>query len=600
MDGTTDSRSLTSIDLIRGRATSSPSGIATYHRDPSGTWVPSTWGSLWQDVERAAAALRTLGLQRGDRLAIMSHTCREWQIAEFAAALVGAVVVGIDAHGSPQQAEFIIARACAVGLIADEQTTLNRISPDTLARFRFVLLFRRDSEHGPSVQTWDHALASASDARPSTAGAPQPDDPAVLIFTSGTTGEPKGIEYSHRQVMTAAWAMVDAYHTLAAGRLVCWLPMAALFQRMMNLVGFGNGSVTYFVDDPREIVARLPEVKPTALTSVPRFYEKVHDGIRERLDTQTGLQKRLVDRALRAGDRWSRATREGQSPGLLLTLEHSVLDALVLRRIRAALGGELKALISGSAATPVWLLDFYFSLGLPVFEAYGVTENPIPVAGNRPGDFRLGSVGRPFTGNDVRLSDDGEVLVKGPAMFRYYEGEARRPEHFTSDGYYRTGDSGRFDSDGYLYLTGRLSEIIKTSTGRKVAPVAVESVYGRSRYVDQIVVVGNNRPFLTALIAPNRTAIEAALNSPRAEQEREVEWDEVAARDLVSSDLERLGATLAGYERIRSFAFLPNPLNIERGELTPTLKLRRARVEAAYRDLIERMYAAHAPQAAAR
>ena len=586
MTGTTEPRPLTSVGLVRQLAAASPSRVATFHRNLTGNWVPTTWEALWTEVQLAAAALRRLGLEPGERLAIMSHTCREWQIAELGAALAGAAVVGVDAHGSAAQAAFVLERADAVALVADTQATLEKLGPETLQHFKFVLLFE-PAQRPIAAPAWAEALASVEGDRSPTAPDPTPDDPAVVIFTSGTTGEPKGIEYSHRQVMTACWAMVDAYAAIA-GRLVCWLPMSALFQRMMNLVGFGNGSITYFVEDPREIVSLLPQIRPTALTSVPRFYEKVHDGIRDQLDRQRGPAKALASAALRVGNRWSRARRAGERPGLWLRVQHTALDALVLRKIRAALGGEIKGLVSGSAALPVWLIDFFFSLGLPLLEAYGVTENPLPVAGNRPEVFRVGSVGKPFVGNDVRISDEGEVLVKGPTMFQGYAGEAPASNRFTADGYYRTGDYGHFDPDGYLYLTGRVSDIIKTSTGRRIGPVRIEAIYGQSRYIDQIVVVGHNRLHLAALIFPNWPAVEAALAASGAE----------TAPDLIRRDLDLLGSSLASYELVRTFAFLPEPLSIEKGELTATLKLRRNHIEALHREVIDRMYARHVAQAA--
>ena len=314
--------------------------------------------------------------------------------------------------------------------------------------------------------------------------------------------------------------MVDEFPDLGeSNRLMCWLPMAPLFQRMLNLVAFASRSPTYFVENPRDIMARVAEVRPTAFASVPRFYEKLHDGIQERLAAQSGLQRRLVAAALSAGSEVSQCARGGVAPTWSLRMRHAVLNYLVLRRIRSAMGGSMKWMISGSAATPVWLLEFFDSIGLLVLEAYGVTENPVPIAANRSNAHRFGSVGRPFRLNEVRLSDESEVLVRGPAMFREYRGEGRPPERFTSDGFYRTGDQGRFDEDGFLYLTGRVAEMIKTTTGRRISPVAVEAVYSRCEYVDEIVVLGNNRPYLVALVGLNLPAVRKTFGTPVADQD---------------------------------------------------------------------------------
>ena len=251
------------------------------------------------------------------------------------------------------------------------------------------------------------------------------------------------------------------------------------------------------------------------------------------------------------------------------------------------MGGDIKWMISGSAAAPVWLLEFFHSIGLLVLEAYGVTENPVPIAANRSNAYRFGSVGRPFTLNQVRLADDSEVLVKGPAMFQRYRSEAAPLERFTPDGYYRTGDYGRLDQDGFLYLTGRIAEMIKTSTGRRISPVAVEAVYCRSRYVEHIVVIGNDRPWLAALVALNIPAVKATLGQHLPDEDLPAS---PAAFDLISEEFARLGDALSPHEQVRAFGILPAALTIENGELTSNLKLRRDRIETRYQSLIQSIY----------
>jgi long-chain acyl-CoA synthetase len=256
------------------------------------------------------------------------------------------------------------------------------------------------------------------------------------------------------------------------------------------------------------------------------------------------------------------------------------------------MGGEIRLMISGSSAAPVWLLEFFHGIGLLVLEAYGITEDPVPVAANRPAEYRFGSVGKPFSVNRVQIGENGEVLVQGPATFGGYIGEGRPTERFTSDGYYRTGDCGHFDADGFLYLTGRAADIIKTSSGRRISPVAIEGVYRQSRFVDQIVVVGNDRPHLVALVALNVPAVAEALASagiaiPSQEECR----NSAAVVDLVQREFAALGERVARHERIRTFAILPAPLSIERGELTATLKPRRKQIEERHRAVIDAMFA---------
>jgi long-chain acyl-CoA synthetase len=255
------------------------------------------------------------------------------------------------------------------------------------------------------------------------------------------------------------------------------------------------------------------------------------------------------------------------------------------------MGGEIKWMLSGSAAAPVWLLEFFHSIGLLVLEAYGITENPVPIAVNRPDAFRFGSVGRPFAMNQLRFDEHNEVLVKGPALFGGYLGEGPPKDRYTSDGYYRTGDYGRLDEDGFLFLTGRVAEIIKTSTGRRISPAAIEGVYRQSRYIDQIMVVGNNRPHLVALIVLNAVATPAG--QVPANTQTLPGADGATSRDrveLIEKELNSLGQRVARHERIHAFTVLSAPFSVENGELTPTLKFRRDRIEARYADAIDNMY----------
>jgi long-chain acyl-CoA synthetase len=546
---------------------------------------------LWNQVQCAALALRRLGLEPGDRLAIMSRTCREWQVAELAAALIGASIVGIDVHAAPGQASWMLEHVGASALVVDRQQTLSRLQIDLPQRLKFVLEFEpAGSQSSRQTVSWHEAIAQ-SEPPVKADWVLSADAAATVLFTSGTTGQPKAIEYTHRQIMTACWAMLEAFPGFEKSRVVCWLPMSALFQRMMNLLACANGSITYFVEDPRDIMARLPEIRPTVLTSVPRFYEKVHDGVQEQLAGLSGFQARLVRIALKTGAARSRAIQDGVAPGLWLRLVDAGLDQLVLRRIRAALGGEIKWMISGSAAAPLWLLEFFDAIGLPILEAYGVTENPVPIAANRPQAYRFGSVGHPLPTNDVRLAEDGEVLVKGPAMFRGYLFEEVPSGRFTPDMYYRTGDYGRVDAKGFLYLTGRSADLIKTSTGRRIAPAAIESVYCKSRYIDQMIVIGNDRPHLAGLIAPNWPAVKTALRGSVGADRRESELaHSPVVTNLIERELAICGVELAEYQQIHAFTVLDAPFSVEHGELTTTLKLRRSAIEARHARTIDDMY----------
>jgi long-chain acyl-CoA synthetase len=371
------------------------------------------------------------------------------------------------------------------------------------------------------------------------------DDPATIIYTAGTTGASKGIEYTHAQVLIAVRAIADLYPELSPGEpTLCWLPMAHQYQRMMNLVALSRGMVTYFVEDPREILNYLPDVEPTLFLAVPRLLEKLQDCMTADPDAFRG---------------WGRKN---------------------------------KVLITGSAPTPPRRLEFFHALGVVIYEGYAMSENTVPLSASTLRGWRLGSVGKPVPPNEIRLADDGEILVRGPGVFRGYYREAGPSDRFTADGFYRTGDVGRFDDDGFLYLTGRKAEIIKTSTGRRIAPTRVEEVYRQSPYLDHVVVFGNDRTHLVALITLKPDAVAQALTAAALPVPAPAGMAALPfVRELVGRELETWGQALAPHERARAFAILPAPLSVADGELTPTMKLRRAAIAARHAALVERLYA---------
>src|SRR3954470_17785753 len=582
-------RTAVATDCLRFAAGESPNEIATRHRHSSGQWLPTTRLELWERVRRAAEAMRTLGLERGDRLAVFARTCREWQIAEHAGGLAGAVIVGVDPGATSEQIDWLFRHANVSSLVVDTPERLSKVPAALRSGLKFVLLIEPGAtgSQDANVRSWEDVLVGATPL-PTHHPTVDPDDPAMLIYTSGTTGHPKAIEYSHRQLAIACEAMLDEFPDLREwNRFACWLPMSALFQRMINHVALASRSSTFFVENPREIMARIGEIRPTVFFSVPRFYEQLHDGMRAQLAKGSPLIRRVAATALATGTKWARCAREGTKPGWWLRLRHRLADRLVLRRLRAAMGGEIKWMITGSAAAPSWLLEFYQSIGLLLLEAYGVTENPVPIAANHPDAYRFGSVGKPFAMNQLRITDDGEIQVKGPAVFRGYRGDAQAVERFTPDGYYRTGDLGRLDADGFLYLTGRIAELIKTSAGRRISPAAIEAVYKESRYIDQMVVCRDNQPYLVGLVSINAPAVGSALGLADASS-----WQSSsdAVMRLIQDELQSFGVRLARHEQVRDVRILPESLSVERGELTPTLKLRRDRIQALHGSLINSMY----------
>jgi long-chain acyl-CoA synthetase len=580
--------------LLEGLALRDPSAIASLRRVPGQGWIPLTRGGLWQRVRRLAGAFHALGLRRGSRLAVLAHTCQEWQIVELAGLAAGGVVVGVDTQAPAEQAAWVMDDSGACGLVVDTAESLSRLPARVLDGLKFIVLLDGDDRPVPraNLLRWNDIASATASVDVSALEGPGPDDLATHLYTSGTTGRPKAIAYTHAQLMVACQAILQELPDFRpSDDLICWLPMAQLFQRMMNLVSSAAGVRIWFLEDPRNILECLREVRPTLFLAVPRFYEKLYEGFQERLTRGPAWKRRLAHTALATGAEWSRCARAGVRPSWALHTRHAVLDRLVLKRMREVMGGRIRWTITGSAPTAAALLEFFHSLGILVLEAYGLSENTIPIAANRPTAYRFGSVGRPFAMNDLRLAEDGELLVKGPGLFRGYHESGGAADAFTSDGYYRTGDCGRLDEDGFLFLVGRKSAIIKTSTGHRVAPEQVEAVYSESPYIDQIVVLGNDRKYLAALIVVNVSAVQK-LREQSGESmppQSELPRDPFVA-DLIRHELSAYGHRLARHARVGAFAILEEPLSVANGEVTTKLTPRRAQIEARHQALIEGLY----------
>jgi long-chain acyl-CoA synthetase len=388
-------------------------------------------------------------------------------------------------------------------------------------------------------------------------------------------------------VCLACASILDAFADIGPeSRLACWLPLSNLFQRMINFCAIAQGGETYYVENPREIVRHLPGIAPHVFVAVPRFFEKFYGGLVETVRSGPGWRRWLFNVALANAKRLCATDHRGIVGSVLRPVMHRLLDALVLRRVRAVLGGQIRFLVSGSAPMPMWLLENFRALGMPVYEAYGMTENIIPVSANRPGAAKMGSVGKPLLHNEIRIAEDGELLVRGPGVFAGYLGEA--PAERTPEGYYASGDYATQDPEGYITLTGRKSDVFKTSTGRRIAPAGVESQITQLPYVELAAVLGANRPFATAVvwIAKDRFVAEEAPLAPEA-----------TAR--IMEEIRSAVVGLPDYQRPAGIVLVPRPPSLEKGEITSNRKVRRKQIEANFASELGRLYAAlQAPQGA--
>ncbi|TVT57258.1 MAG: AMP-binding protein [Azoarcus sp. PHD] len=564
-------------ERLLARCKDTPNAIAYLHRGDDGKWLPVTWHTVAQRAIGIARGLSLLGVQAGDRVAIMLPTSPEWEYCQQAVLMLGATVVGIDAHDAPSNLHHILELTQPRALVTGNERQLALIR-ETWRAPEIVVVAEPEAPH-PDI----HALADflqTLDTGATPPSAPSPDDIATIVFTSGSTGTPKGIAYTHRQVALACDAILDRFPSISnETTLVCWLPLSNLFQRIINLCAIVCGARSYFVSNPQDIVRLLPEIQPSLFIGVPRFFEKLHAGIMAEVAKQPAPVRLLIAAAWTTGMKTASMQRShGQ-----VSLPWRALSMLanpILARLRAVMGQRMQFMVSGSAPLPSWLMDRFHGLGWLVLEAYGISENVMPVALNTPTHYRFGSVGRALPGNELLVAEDGELLIRGDGVFSGYYGTDAHDTPIDSEAYLHTGDFARLDADGYVWLEGRKSEVFKTSTGRRIAPAPLEAALKQIDYVDHAIIVGRDRPFPMAIITI----------SPEHEMGKQVQTPE--GQKTISSDIARACEAFTPYQRPGAVIASTRPLGIATGELTANLKIRRKQVETRFEREIERAYEA--------
>lgn len=568
------------------RATQTPRGHAYSQRTLAGDWTVTNWSEVYGMVHTLSAQLMHLGLCAGDRAVIMMPTGPEWEYCHLAVLAMGGVVVGVDAHDAPENIRHILltVQARAFFLASSEQLDLlEEVLPIVPAIVIAMEVSKRPSTI--ALQTLLTSPPNQALSRPLVG----PDHMATIVFTSGSTGQPKGIAYTHRQLCLAVEAILARFPTITENaRLASWLPLSNLFQRIINLCAMVRGTPCYFVASPADIVKRLPEIRPALLIGVPRFYEKLYAGIQTEIIKKSWPVRSSIGLAWRVGERFHASERQATKPSRPLRMAYAMADYLVLRRLRAISGPDLQFMISGSAPMPPWLLEKLHGLGWLVLEAYGVSECIVPIANNTRDTYRFGSVGRPLPQNEIKFAEDGELLVRGRGVFDGYYASPASATTLDANGYLHTGDYARQDEEGFIWLTGRKSEVFKTSTGRRIAPAPIESAIKRLTYVEHAVVVGRNRPFPIVLLNIDALRLrETPQKTPLP--------DEV--RQSIGRDVAALCLPLPAYQRPAGALVVLRPFSVAKGELTSNLKLKRNVIEDQYLIEINTLYEklAHSP-----
>jgi long-chain acyl-CoA synthetase len=568
----------------------------------------SRWEALeWREVLRRVAglsrALEELGVRAGDRVGLFAGNRPEWHIVDFASSGLGGVLVPIYFNEAPERINYILNDSGARVAIAVGEEQVRRLlgCRQSLPNVEHFILGDAPQDAGNEHLRLE-VLAAPADERDvaryrERAARVKSEHLATIIYTSGTTGEPKGVMLSHHNLASNSLDSVREFELLPSDVALSFLPLAHVYERTMGYNYLFNNTLVAYVERLELLPLALREAQPTVAAAVPRVFEKTFSNIEERARQLTGWKRRLYAWAMETARRAMRWRAYGDAASPWLKLKWHLANLLVFRRIREALGGRVRAFITGSAPLALELLEFFWSIDVKIFQGYGLTESSPIVSTNTPAHNRMGSVGRPIPHVEVRIAEDGEILVRGPCvMMGYFNKAEATAEALKADGWLATGDVGRLDADGYLYVTDRKKDLLKTAAGKFVAPQPIENKLKTSPYIQNAVLIGDRLKFVSAIIVPNFSAVEAKAEEAGL---RFAGRTELAShpwvRDLIRGEIERLTPMLAQFETIKRFAVLDHDFSFEGGQLSYSMKVKRHIIEQRYAELIAQMYAPSGP-----
>ena len=572
----------------------------------NGEWQAISNTQLVKRAENIALGLYDLGLRRGDAAAILAPNSPEWTITDAGCQFAGIINVPIYTTLSPASVRYILDDSSTKVLFIDSDASLERISESlTSSSIEYVVLFQGSSAEHPNVITLSELEERGKRTAPSLGrdfveqlrNSARPQDVATLIYTSGTTGEPKGVMLTHSNIISNVIDAGEKYTFSSADRPLSVLPLSHVFERSAMYLYILNGMAVHYAESIEKVPENLSEVKPTIFVGVPRIFEKVYAKAKLKAAQGGSSKERIFDWAIDVAVKYARGLEESGKVSLSLKLKHRVADTLVFSKLRQFFGGELRSCITGGAALSDDIYLIFTGAGVPIMQGYGLTETSPVITSNNPDAARLGTVGRPIRNMKVRLAADGEIEVSGPGvMLGYYKKDEATREVFTEDGWFRTGDIGTIDNEGFLRITDRKKELFKTSGGKYVAPSPIEQMIRSSRFVSQAVLIGNERRFAAALIVPNFDMLDSYARHKGFDPMSPKEYcSDPRIVDLIERQVAAATEGLAQFETVKRIALLDKELTVETGELTPTMKLKRRVIEAKFSKLIDELYSEASP-----
>lgn len=567
-----------------------------------GKYVDIKYSELRQLSHDFAAGLMQLGVKKEERVALISENRPEWVVSDIAIHTLGGVDVPIYPTLTAKQIEFIFNDAGIRFAIVSNQFQLNKVKKifnDVKTLEKVIVLTDKNVEFDERILSYTAVCKSGNqflkknpDYFKKNKIQVSPKDLLTIIYTSGTTGNPKGVMLTHDNLVSNITSSASFMPIDDQDVLLSFLPLCHSFERMAGYyTAMACGATIAYAESVETVRDNLAEVHPTIMTSVPRLFERIYNRIKNQVESAPAARRKIFNWAIKVGSDYAKAKKLGRIP-TGLSLQHKIADKIVFHKLKVATGGRIKYFVSGGAALGREYGEFFEAVGLQIIEGYGLTESSPVISANRLDDYKFGSVGKPIPGVEVKIAADGEILARGPnIMVGYWNNKKATEEAIDKEGWLHTGDIGMFDSNGFLVITDRKKHMFVSSGGKNIYPQPIEGMFLQSKYIDQFVLIGDRRMFLSALIVPDFDAIREYADRNKisyTNDEDLVSKEEIYG--IIDKEVATLQKDLSNYERVRKFVLLSKPLSLEGGEMTPTLKMRRAVIEDKYKNLIEEMY----------
>ena len=581
------------------------SGKVAFKRKVGGVWEEITFHEYATFVEEICFSLIESGIQRGDRVALLSNTRMEWALADFAILSVGAITVPIYQSSIQEDVAFILQNSEAKAIFVEDELQLRKVLAvkSKLPFLKLVILIQHGEKSlgETSFVTFEEFCQKGRHFKEKHAGTThptfvslldhvKPKDIVSIVYTSGTTGQPKGVVLTHENFISELSDVAKAFPELSDQDIVLsFLPYAHIFGRVEHFCGAAFGWTAAFAESIQQLVSNLPEIRPSFMFSVPRIYEKVYNKIIGQVSEGSFLKKKIFYWSLNIGRTVSQQLQKGLPVGLALKVKYTIAKKLVFEKLQKKFGGRLRFFISGGAPLSSEIAEFFHAAGFLILEGYGLTETSAAVFVNRPHDFEFGTVGPPLEDVQVKIAEDGEVLVKSKKIFREYYKNPQASEEAFENGWYHTGDIGFINEKNHLKITDRKKDIIVTSGGKNVAPQKIENLLKTERFISQAMIYGDKKNYLTALITLNPEEITTYAKSQGIPVNGNIHEHPKVQR-LIGNIIGEKNKSLSPFETIKKFQILKDDFSVETGELTPSLKIRRRFCAEKYKDVLSSMY----------